>query len=71
MYLLSTLKNQFKLKVNQYGKLPEFGQNSGDGSGSLSECGTHKELVDAGGIYAQLWFTQAQWYSPQPAAVHS
>ena len=31
--------------------------------GRLAECGTHEQLVEAKGIYAQLWSAQAQWYN--------
>ena len=30
--------------------------------GELIELGTHDDLVAAGGEYARMWATQAQWY---------
>jgi len=30
--------------------------------GRLAECGTHEELLDRAGLYAQMWHAQAQWY---------
>lgn len=32
------------------------------GNGRLIEQGTHDDLVAAGGVYARMWATQAQWY---------
>lgn len=31
-------------------------------NGKIVETGNHRELLDAGGIYADMWQKQAQWY---------
>lgn len=31
-------------------------------NGKIVEMGNHRELLDAGGIYADMWQKQAQWY---------
>jgi ABC-type multidrug transport system fused ATPase/permease subunit len=41
--------------------------------GRVAETGSHAELMAAGGLYAELFKTQAQWYE-EPAveeAVHA
>lgn len=30
--------------------------------GRVAECGTHRELKDAGGEYSRIWHEQAKWY---------
>jgi len=31
-------------------------------NGRIAEMGSHKELINKGGLYAELWRTQAEWY---------